>query len=113
MNINIRLSKLSKIKETFLKRKLKSKNEWEDNIISDDVRYICYSKCIGCCKVIDIGKLCSNFSLMQIRNKNGIDMFRCINKSKEGKTCDYYNFLKIRFRYGNELFNQIDKNFYL
>lgn len=105
MNIKQILSKLSKSKETFIKRSLKSRNEWEEHIMSDDVRYICYSKCIGCCKVLDIGKICSKLSAMQIKNQSGIDLVKCSHKNKDGKNCEYYNFLRLKFRYGAELFN--------
>ena len=105
-NINKILTQLSKNKEAYIKRTLKSRSEWEDNIISDDVRYICYSKCIGCCKILDIGKICSNLSVMQVKNQSGIDMVRCTHKNKDGTNCEYYNFLKLKFRYGAELFNQ-------
>ena len=105
INLKVILSKLSKNKESFTKRSLKSRNEWEDSIISDDVRYICYSKCIGCGKIIDIGKLCANLSSMHLKNQNGIDMVRCTHKSKDGKSCDYYNCLRLKFRYGAELFS--------
>ena len=105
INIKLFLSKLSQNKETYLKRALKSRDEWEDRIVSDDVRYICYSKCIGCGKIIDIGKLCANLSLMHLKNQNGIDMVRCTHKSKDGKSCDYYNCLRLKFRYGAELYN--------
>ena len=105
INYKLFLSKLSQNKETFFKRDLKSRNEFEDRIVSDDVRYTCYSKCIGCGNIIDIGKLCANLSLMKLKNQNGIDMVRCTHKSKDGKSCDYYNCLRLKFRYGAELFN--------
>ena len=105
INIKKMLTQLSKNKEAYIKRTLKSSDDWEDNIISDDVRYICYSKCIGCCKILDIGKICSNLSTMQVKNQSGIDMVRCTHKNKDGTYCEYYNFLKLKFRYGAELFN--------
>ena len=105
INLKTFLSKLSQNKETYTKRSLKSRNEWEDSIISDDVRYICYSKCIGCGKIIDIGKLCANLNYIHLKNQNGIDMVRCTHKSIDGKSCDYYNCLRLKFRYGAELFS--------
>ena len=105
INFKLFLSKLSRNKEAYFKRSLKSRSEWEDSIISDDVRYICYSKCIGCCRVLDIGKICSKLSNMHIKNQSGIDMVKCTYKNKDGTSCDYYNFLRIKFRYGQELFN--------
>ena len=104
-NMKILISKLSQNKEIYFKRSLKSRSEWEDCIVSDDVKFTCYSKCIGCGKVIDIGKLCANLSLMHLKNQNGIDMVRCTHKSKDGKSCDYYNCLRLKFRYGAELYN--------
>ena len=105
INFKLILSKLSKNKESFIKRSLKSRNEWEDMIISNDIKYTCFSKCIGCGKIIDIGKICANLSLMHLKNQNGIDMVRCSHKGKDGKSCDYYNCLRLKFRYGEELFN--------
>ena len=105
-NLKTFQTKISENKEAYLKRTLKSPTEYEDNIISDDVRYDCYTKCFGCGRVFDFGKLCANLSLMQLRNQNGIDQVKCTYKNKEGKSCDYYNFLKLKFRYGSELFNQ-------
>ena len=105
INIKKILTQLSKNKEAYIKRTLKSREEWEEYIISDDVRYICYSKCIGCCKILDIGKICSNLSTMQVKSQSGIDMVRCTHKNKDGSHCEYYNFLKLKFRYGAELFN--------
>ena len=104
-NKNIIQSKISKSLEIFSKRTLKSECDYEDNIISDDVKYICYTKCIGCGKVIDIGKICSNLNNMIAKSYNGVDMIKCYNKDKNGKKCEYYNCLKLKFRYGTELFN--------
>ena len=91
--------------ELFTKRALKSECDHEDNIISDDVKYVCYTKCIGCGKVMDIGKVCVNLKNMNVKNYNGIDMIKCYNKDKKGKACEYYNSLKLKFRYGTELYN--------
>jgi hypothetical protein len=98
-------SKISRNKESYKKRIFKTNNKYEENIISDDVRFTCYTRCIGCGKVIDIGKLCSNLSNMHIRIRNGLDMIKCYHRSKDGKNCDYYNCLRLKFRYGTELFN--------
>ena len=105
INLKTVLTQISKNKEAYIKRSLKSRNEWEDNIISDEVKYVCYSKCIGCCRTLDIGKICSNLSTMQVKNQSGIDMVRCTYKNKDGTHCEYYNFLKLKFSYGSELFN--------
>lgn len=104
-NLKLLQSTISRNKETYFKRILKTNNKYEENIISDDVRYKCYTRCIGCGKVIDIGKLCSNLSNMHIRIRNGLDMIKCYHRSKDGKNCDYYNCLRLKFRYGTELFN--------
>lgn len=98
-------SKKSKNKELFSKRVFRGKCNYEENIISDNIKYICYTKCVQCGKVIDIGKICHNLSLMNIKNYNGVDMVKCYNKDKKGKSCEYYNCLKLRFRYGIELYN--------
>ena len=104
-NLKLIQSKISRNKESYKKRIFKTNNKYEENIISDDVRYTCYTRCIGCGKVIDIGKLCSNLSNMHIRIRNGLDMIKCYHRSKDGKNCDYYNCLRLKFRYGTELFN--------
>ena len=105
INLKTVLTQISKNKEAYIKRSLKSRNEWEDNILSDEVNYVCYSKCIGCCRSLDIGKICSNLSIMQVKNQSGIDLVKCTYKNKDGTHCGYYNFLKLKFRYGEELFN--------
>lgn len=106
-NLNLELfqSTISRNKETYFKRVLKTNDKYEEKVISDDVRYKCYSRCIGCGKVIDIGKICSNLSTMHIRIRNGLDMIKCYHRSKDGKNCDCYNCLRLKFRYGTELFN--------
>jgi hypothetical protein len=104
-NMVLLQSKISRNKESYLKRIFKTNNKYEEKIISDDVRYKCYTRCIGCGKVIDIGKLCSNLSNMHIRIRNGLDMIKCYHRSKDGNNCDYYNCLRLKFRYGTELFN--------
>ena len=104
-NNEIIQSKISQSPEIFTKRKLKTQCDFEDNIILDDVEFICYTKCIGCGKNIDIGKICSNLNNMNVKNNNGIDMIKCYHKDKKGKECEYYNCLKLKLRYGMELFN--------
>ena len=106
-NVNKKIiqSKISQNLGVFSKRTLNSECDYEDNIISEDVKYICYTKCIGCGKVIDIGKVCNNLKDMVAKNYNGIDMIKCYNKDINGKVCQYYNSLKLKFRYGTELFN--------
>ena len=110
-NNEIIQSKISQSPEIFTKRKLKTQCDFEDNIISDDVEFICYTKCIGCGKNIDIGNICTNLNNMNIKNNNGIDMIKCYHKDKKGKECDYYNCLKLKFRYGMELFNNKVSNY--
>ena len=105
-NLQMLTTKLSNLKDSYNKRVLKSNNKWENSIISDDVRFICYTKCIGCGKVIDIGKLCSNLSSLQIQNQNGVDMVKCCHKNKDGKNCEFFNYLRLKFKYGAELYNQ-------
>ena len=112
MNKKIIQSKITQNPDIFTKRSLKSDNsDYENNIISDDINYICYTKCIGCSKVIDIGKICINLNSMNVKNNNGVDMIKCYNKDKKGKVCEYYNCLKLKFRYGTELYNHKISNF--
>ena len=99
-------SKTTDKKECLNKRTIKSQKDFERNIISDDVNFVCYTKCVGCGKVIDMGKMCSNLSLLFTRNQNGIDLFKCTHKLPDGKNCDYYNCFRLKFKYGMELFNQ-------
>ena len=98
-------SKISQSPDIFTKRTLKTECDFEDNIIADDVEFKCYTKCIGCGKNIDIGKICANLKNMKIKNNNGIDLIKCYHKDKKGKECNYYNCLKLKFRYGTELYN--------
>ena len=110
-NNKIIQSKIFQSPEIFTKRKLKTECDFEDNIISDNVEFICYMKCIGCGQNIDIGKICSNLNNINVKNNNEIDMIKCYHKDKKGKECDYYNCLKLKFRYGMELFNNKVSNF--
>ena len=111
INKKIIQTKISQSLEIFSKRTLKSECDNDDHIISDDVKFTCYTKCIGCGKVIDIGKISNNLKSMKAKNSNGISMIKCYNKDKLGKPCEYYNCLRLKFRYGTELYNHKLNNF--
>ena len=105
-NNQIIQSKISQNPEIlFTKRTLRTESDSENIIISDDIKFKCYSKCIGCRKIIDIGKICFNLNDIYIKNNNGVDMIKCYHKDKNGKECMYYNCLKLKIEFGTELFN--------
>jgi len=92
-------------KNTFSKRTIKSRNEFEENIIIDEVNFTCYTNCIWCGQAIDTGRICSDLAKMHTRKKNQMDEFKCPHKTRDGDICDYFTFLKIKFKYGVNLYN--------
>ena len=69
--VDLNNNKLKEIdsKNMFNKRTIKSRNEFEENIIIDEVNFICYTKCIWCGQAIDTGKICSNLEMMRTKKK--------------------------------------------
>ena len=61
---------------------LKREYDHEYNIISDDVKYICYTKYIWCDKVIDKRKIYFNLQNININDYNGIWMINVVIKIK-------------------------------
>ena len=105
--VDLNNNKLKEIdyKNTFSKRTIKSRNEFEENIIIDEVNFICYTNCIWCGQAIDTGRICSDLAKMHTRKKNQMDQFKCPHKTRDGDICDYFTFLKIKFKYGVNLYN--------
>lgn len=80
--------------------------EIDDNFFSDEVRFNAYNKCSNCNKIIELGKLCSDLSLMKFEKINTLDVIKCPNKTRDGKLCGKLSENKLKLTFGIQLFNQ-------
>ena len=94
--------------DSYQKRRLKSEDPEEKEILYDNVKFIAYSKCGLCGCQFDLGKICnvSNLKTYTIKNHGGLDFFKCENKLKNSKVCENNNEFRLKLVYGLKLFNE-------